>query len=81
MAAKVQLDFRGLKCPLPSLKLSEAAGKQQKGDVLEAVADCSTFENDVKNWCQRTKHTLLWIRSEGGAVKRVAVSLAYGKLT
>lgn len=76
--AKVQLNLVGLKCPIPSLKMSQESTKLCKGDILEAVADCPTFETDVRNWCGRTKHTLLWIKPEGGA-KRVQVSLAYGK--
>lgn len=76
--AKVTLNFAGLKCPLPALKMSQEATKLCKGDVLEAVADCPTFETDVRNWCSRTKHTLLWIRPEGTA-KRAQVSMAYGR--
>lgn len=76
--AKVLLDLKGLKCPIPSLKMSQEATKMAKGDVLEAVADCPTFETDVRGWCARTKHTLLWVKPEGGA-KRVQVTLAYGK--
>lgn len=78
--AKVTLNFSGLKCPLPALKMSQEATKLAKGDILEALADCTTFETDVRNWCMRTKHTLLWIRPEGAA-KRVQVSMAYGKET
>lgn len=76
--AKATLNLVGLKCPIPSLKMSQEATKLAKGDVIEAVADCPTFEADVRNWCGRTKHTLLWIKAEG-ASKRVQVSMAYGK--
>jgi tRNA 2-thiouridine synthesizing protein A len=59
------LDARGLKCPQPTLKITVMAMKMKTGDVLEAVADCDTFEKDVRDWCTRTKKVLLWIRSEG----------------
>ena len=59
------LDARGLKCPQPTLKITVLAVKMKAGDVLEAVADCDTFEKDVRDWCARTKKVLLWIRSEG----------------
>jgi len=47
--------------------------KLKKESILEVVADCSTFENDVKNWCRRNNKTLLWIRDEGEGVKRCQV--------
>jgi len=47
--------------------------QMKKGDILEVVADCSTFENDLKNWCQRNKKVLLWVRDEGDGVKRCQV--------
>lgn len=75
--AKTVLTLVGLQCPMPQLKMSQEAGKMAKGDILEALANCPTFEADVRNWCTRTKHTLLWIKPEGTA-KRVQVSIAYG---
>lgn len=76
--SKTVLNLSGLKCPIPSLKMSQEATKLAKGDILEAVADCPTFETDVRNWCTRTKHTLLWVKPDP-AGKRIQVSLAYGK--
>jgi tRNA 2-thiouridine synthesizing protein A len=62
-----QLDARGLKCPQPTLKVTVMASKMKPGDVLEVVADCSTFEKDVRDWCARSKKTLLWFKEEGAA--------------
>jgi tRNA 2-thiouridine synthesizing protein A len=61
------LDARGLKCPQPTLKITAMAVKMKTGDILEAVADCNTFEKDVRDWCTRTKKVLLWMRAEGEA--------------
>lgn len=61
------LDARGLKCPIPSLKMTAVAVKMKSGDVLEVLGDCPTFEKDVRDWCSRTKTMLLWIREEGSA--------------
>jgi tRNA 2-thiouridine synthesizing protein A len=63
------LDARGLKCPQPTLKVASMSIKIPKGDILEVVADCPTFEKDLKEWCGRSKKVLLWIRDEGGAKK------------
>jgi TusA-related sulfurtransferase len=73
MATKV-IDARGLKCPQPQLKMLTESHSMAKGDIIEVVADCATFENDVRSWCQRTKRALLWIRNEGTA-KRCQVQL------
>ena len=73
MAKKV-IDARGLKCPQPQLKMLTESHSMAKGDILEVVADCATFEADVRGWCQRTKRALLWIRNEGAA-KRCQVQL------
>ena len=63
------LDARGLKCPQPTLKVAAIAIRIPKGDVLEVIADCPTFETDLRDWCGRSKKILLWIRDEGGAKK------------
>ena len=65
--AVTTFDARGLKCPQPTLKVTIMATKMKAGDVLEVVADCPTFEQDVRDWCQRARKVLLWIREEGGA--------------
>lgn len=71
MATQI-LDARGLKCPQPTLKLTVLAVKMAKGDIMEVLADCPTFEHDVRSWCARSKKTLLWIRDEDG-IKRCQI--------
>lgn len=58
------LDLRGLKCPQPTLKMTMAIHQYKKGDMLEVLADCPTFESDLKSWSQRTRKTVLWVRDE-----------------
>ncbi len=72
MAVQV-LDAKGLKCPQPTLKITAMAVKMKPGDVLEAVADCPTFEKDVRDWCTRSKKILLWMREETGGVKKCQI--------
>jgi TusA-related sulfurtransferase len=67
--ATVSLNAKGLKCPQPTIQMTIKALKLKKGDVLEVIADCATFENDVKNWCRRNKKVLLWLKEEGDGVK------------
>ena len=67
------IDCIGLTCPQPTLKITVISTRMQPGDILEAVADCSTFENDVRDWCSRARKTLLWCRDEGNGKKRVQI--------
>ena len=64
--ATINLDALGLKCPQPVLKIAAKSAELNPGDILEVLADCPTFENDVRQWCERTKKTLLWIKEENG---------------
>jgi len=45
------------------------------GDILECVADCATFEADVKDWCKNSKKALLWFKQEAKGVKRCQVRI------
>ncbi len=69
------LDLLGLKCPQPTLKMTVAINKMQKGDILEAVADCPTFTDDLKSWSQRMRKTILWVRDEGNGRHRCQVQI------
>ena len=65
--ATITLDCLGMKCPQPTLKVTVMAVKMKPGDVLEVVADCPTFEKDVRDWCARSRKALLWVKEEGTA--------------
>jgi tRNA 2-thiouridine synthesizing protein A len=68
------LDLKGLPCPQPALRMTIEALAMKPGDILEAVADCPTFESDIRGWCGRSKKALLWIKPEGTA-KRCQVRI------
>ena len=53
MATKV-LDTRGLRCPQPILAIITTMHETCPGDLLEVAADCPTFEDDVRRWCERS---------------------------
>jgi tRNA 2-thiouridine synthesizing protein A len=62
------LDAKGLRCPQPILKITALMPQIQGGDVLEAQADCATFEQDVRKWCDRMGKTLLAVTHDGDIV-------------
>ena len=70
------LDVRGLRSPQPTLKMTvEVRSTLKPGDTLEVVADCATFENDVKGWCDRMGKTLLWLKDQGNGVTRCRIEI------
>jgi len=44
-------------------------------DILEVLADCPTFEADVKAWCAAMHKVLLFMRDEPQNVKRCQVKI------
>ncbi len=67
--ANTSHDFKGLKCPQPTLRLTTLSLKVPPGDTVEITADCPSFEKDVRGWCARNKKTLLWIKDAGANAK------------
>lgn len=67
--ATATIDALGLKCPQPVLKITAKSPDMKPGDLLEIIADCPTFDKDVKTWCQRMNKTLLFVRDQGGGKK------------
>ena len=67
--ATIQMDLRGLKCPIPTLKMTEKLIKKEvkPGDMLEVMADCPTFEKDTRDWCKNFKKVLVVLKDQGGA--------------
>ena len=59
------LDTLGLKCPQPILKVAVLVKQLQPGDMLEVLADCPSFPNDIEAWCSKTGNTLLVCADEG----------------
>ncbi|GAB6183978.1 sulfurtransferase TusA family protein [Thermodesulfovibrio hydrogeniphilus] len=68
MADKI-FDYRGLKCPHPILKLSAQYPNFKKGEIIEVIADCPTFEKDIKVWCNKLSKTILNIEKQGNTLK------------
>ncbi|MGA2572250.1 MAG: sulfurtransferase TusA family protein [Terracidiphilus sp.] len=68
------LDAKGLKCPLPTLKMLTMAREMKPGEILEVVADCPSFETDVRKFCESTNRALLFVKAEGNS-KRVQVRI------
>jgi TusA-related sulfurtransferase len=53
------LDMTGYFCPEPVIRVSQAIGEIEIGEVLELVADDPSSEPDIASWTKRTGHELI----------------------
>lgn len=60
------LDVKGLKCPLPVLKIQKAMKSLASGDVLEVHTTDPMSVIDVPAYCNESGHGLLSQVSEDG---------------
>jgi TusA-related sulfurtransferase len=56
--ADIVVDAKGLKCPIPIVRLSTAVKKLTCGQIVEVRATDPAFIEDVKAWCNMTGHAL-----------------------
>ncbi len=62
---KTVLDVKGLKCPLPVLKVQKAMKSLSAGDVLEVQATDPLSVIDIPAYCNESGHRLVHKVSEG----------------
>lgn len=67
----IHLDCKGLNCPMPIVRLSQAMRNAQSGDRIIVEADDPAFQADLAAWVRRFGHVLEVI--EGERVKRAVV--------
>jgi len=48
----MQLDCRGMRCPLPVIELAKAWPGVPVGDTLELLSDDPAAASDVQAWCR-----------------------------
>ncbi len=63
--ATEKMELYGLKCPQPILKVAAKAPQLNSGDILEVLADCHSFPDDIKAWSEKTGNTLLFCNTDG----------------
>ncbi len=59
------LDCRGLKCPQPVLKTAIKVNTLPAGGMLEVLANCPTFPDDIKKWCDQSGKVLVSVVDKG----------------
>lgn len=68
----MELDTRGMKCPMPIIKLSSTLKTLPVGSALNVVADDKGFPPDLRAWCEKTGQELVSL-DETNPARLVAV--------
>ena len=61
----LELDCRGMFCPMPIVQLKKATKKMQPGQVLRLVATDPGSKRDVPAWAEKTGNMILDSNEEG----------------
>ena len=64
--ADVELDARGLNCPMPILRAKKAMRELASGQVLHVVATDSGSANDFPPFCKQSGYALVETSQEDG---------------
>ncbi len=62
----MELDCRGMSCPLPILKTKKAIDSLTAGQVLKMIATDPGSVNDINAWTKRTGNELVESAQNGG---------------
>jgi tRNA 2-thiouridine synthesizing protein A len=56
--APIEVDARGLRCPLPVIRLAETAKGKPPGTSIVVLADDPAARYDIPAWCRMRHHEL-----------------------
>jgi len=68
---KLSLDFKGLLCPMPVVKLAQAIKQIQVGELVEAVASDPGVMADIPAWARTSGHELVSLEKQDKMFKFV----------
>ena len=68
---KLSLDFKGLLCPMPVVKLAQAIKQLQIGESVEAVATDPGVMADIPAWARSTGNELVSLEKQDKLFKFV----------
>lgn len=66
MSITVELDARGLQCPLPLLKLKQQLNRLAPGDCVSVQTTDAGSVRDFQSFVQQAQHQLRECRETGG---------------
>ncbi len=73
MAADLELDCRGLRCPLPVIRLANGIGDVSVGQTVAVVSTDAAARSDVPAWCRMRGHEYVGEDTAADGVPRYVV--------
>jgi tRNA 2-thiouridine synthesizing protein A len=64
----LELDLKGLMCPMPMVRVSQSISDVPVGGVLKAVATDPACEADIPAWARLTGNEVLEIEKDDGTI-------------
>jgi len=65
---ELELDLKGLMCPMPMVRVSQSISSVPVGGVLKAVATDPACEADIPAWARLTGNEILAIEKDDGTI-------------
>ena len=75
--ADLELDCRGLRCPLPIIRLANSIGDVPVGGTVTVVADDPAARPDTQAWCRMRGHEYVGEGVASDGVPRFVVRRAH----
>lgn len=69
----IELDCRGLPCPLPVIELSKVIETVEIGEIVAVIADDAAAATDIPAWCRMKGQEYLSDVSEPDEIPRYLV--------
>lgn len=66
-----ELDCKGLRCPMPIVKIGKEIKNLEVGEVLKVEATDPAFQIDIEAWARQTNNLI--VSFEDGEVKKVSI--------
>lgn len=63
------LDCKGLKCPMPIVKMSQELPKSPIGDVIEVISTDPGALSDFPAWAKTTGNQVIETKQEAGLIR------------
>ena len=70
-APKLSLDFKGLLCPMPVVKIAQAMKQIQVGEIVEAIATDPGVAADIPAWARTSGNELISLEKQDKVYKFV----------
>ncbi len=75
MTGEATVDARGLRCPMPVIRLAKAARDLPDGAVVTVLATDPAARHDVPAWARMRGHTLLGVEDAAEGATAISVRL------